>query len=532
MVQLTNFDKLWPEPKQLFTTVAAAPMAVKDEIEDYFDEMQGPLNKRSKLAELDEQLESKMVMPSPHYDPLEEPSPLGLRLKKSPSFLDLIQMRLSQGKPVSTSSFTGSSLETGKNKEFNSTALSNSVDKMKASNFPASILRIGNWEYVSRYEGDLVAKCYYAKHKLVWEVLDGGLKNKIEIQWSDITALKATYPENGSETLDVVLARRPLFFRETNPQPRKHTLWQATSDFTGGQASIHRRHFLQCQQGLLNKHFEKLIQCDPRLKSLSLQPDIILESSCFEPSCLEDKDESNCLGFDKLKENHESSAEFHDPKRLCANTGARNTIDAGLDLSARQMNFHDSGISVMGAQMIDDNIYRENKSSSNHPVQLEQLKVPELKASMSKDDLVSHLEHCISEQMASGNPVFSADCLLNKETLEEWADYFLTDSQSFVSDEKSLLSKVNSLNRLLQKDPSNENLQEASNAGIEGRQDFIDDDSKQLPRKKVFDDPQPCGISKKDSIGEFLMNFPRIASIPQYLHLFSIEEDNDNQFIF
>ncbi|XP_020687278.1 uncharacterized protein LOC110103071 isoform X1 [Dendrobium catenatum] len=521
MVQLTSFDRLWPEPKQLFTTVAAVPIAVKDEIEDYFDQMQGPLNKRSKLAELDEQLESKMVMPSAHYDPLEEPSPLGLRLKKSPSFLDLIQMRLSQGKPVSTSSFTGSSLETVKNKEFDSAALSNSVDKMKASNFPASILRIGNWEYVSRYEGDLVAKCYFAKHKLVWEVLDGGLKNKIEIQWSDITALKATYQENGSEILDVMLARRPLFFRETNPQPRKHTLWQATSDFTGGQASIHRRHFLQCQQGLLNKHFEKLIQCDPRLKSLSLQPDIILESSCFEPpSCLEDKDESKCLGFDKLKENHESSAEFHDPKPLCAKAGTRNTIDAGLDLAARQMIFHDSGI------------YRENTSLSNQPVQLEQLKVPELKASMSKDDLVSHLEHCISEQMASGNPVFSADCLLNKETLEEWADYFLTDSQSFDFDENSLLSKVNSLNRLLQKDPSNENLQSASIAGMEDRQDFIEDDSKQLQRKKVFDDPQPCGISRKDSIGDFLMNFPRIGSIPQYLHLFSIEEDNDNQAIF
>lgn len=36
------------------------------------------------------------------------------------------------------------------------------------------------------------------------------------------------------------LTRQPLFFRETNPQPRKHTLWQATSDFTSGQASLHR----------------------------------------------------------------------------------------------------------------------------------------------------------------------------------------------------------------------------------------------------------------------------------------------------
>lgn len=51
-----------------------------------------------------------------------------------------------------------------------------------------------------------MAKCYFAKHKLVWEVLEGGLKSKIEIQWSDITALKASCPENGQGTLDVVVS--------------------------------------------------------------------------------------------------------------------------------------------------------------------------------------------------------------------------------------------------------------------------------------------------------------------------------------
>jgi hypothetical protein len=60
-------------------------------------------------------------------------------------------------------------------------------------------------QYISRYEGDLVAKCYFAKHKLVWEVLEGGLKSKIEIQWSDFTALKVNCPENGQGTLDVVV---------------------------------------------------------------------------------------------------------------------------------------------------------------------------------------------------------------------------------------------------------------------------------------------------------------------------------------
>lgn len=66
-------------------------------------------------------------------------------------------------------------------------------------------------QYKSRYEGDLVAKCYFAKHKLVWEVLDGGLKNKIEIQWSDIMAIKAKYPDDELGTLDVVVIHICLY---------------------------------------------------------------------------------------------------------------------------------------------------------------------------------------------------------------------------------------------------------------------------------------------------------------------------------
>ena len=44
-----------------------------------------------------------------------------------------------------------------------------------------------------------------------------------------------------------------------------------------------RQHFLQCPQGLLGKHFEKLIQCDPRLNFLSKQPKMLFESPYFEP---------------------------------------------------------------------------------------------------------------------------------------------------------------------------------------------------------------------------------------------------------
>lgn len=122
-----------------------------------------------------------------------------------------------------------------------------------------------NAQRVSKNEGDLVAKVYYAKKKLVWEFLDGPLKNKIEIQWSEISAIRAfTYEgEHGQLEIEVLflsikcfhpfceyfvldisifiqLNQQPQFGRETNPQPRKHTQWKQTSDFTGGQASICR----------------------------------------------------------------------------------------------------------------------------------------------------------------------------------------------------------------------------------------------------------------------------------------------------
>lgn len=60
-------------------------------------------------------------------------------------------------------------------------------------------------QYASRHEGDLVAKCYYSKHKIVWEILEGGLKHKIEFQWSDIIDLKANYPDDQIGILNIVV---------------------------------------------------------------------------------------------------------------------------------------------------------------------------------------------------------------------------------------------------------------------------------------------------------------------------------------
>lgn len=57
----------------------------------------------------------------------------------------------------------------------------------------------------------------------------------------------------------------------------------------------HRRHFLKCPPGTLGKHFEKLIQCDPRLYFLSQQHEIVLDCPFFEPgvAVFEDLNESS-----------------------------------------------------------------------------------------------------------------------------------------------------------------------------------------------------------------------------------------------
>ncbi|XP_042401040.1 uncharacterized protein LOC121991081 [Zingiber officinale] len=163
------------------------PPEMKLEVEEPLDEKHVRLHKRARDV-------STSYEQALYNNVLGEPGPLGLRPRKS--------------KTLCFTSSKGS--EVGEQSDFS--ASSSSLSKIKASNFPASLLRIGTWECVSRYEGDLVAKCYLAKHKLVWEVLEGGLKSKIEFYWSDITAIKAVFFEGSHGTLDIVLARPPLFF--------------------------------------------------------------------------------------------------------------------------------------------------------------------------------------------------------------------------------------------------------------------------------------------------------------------------------
>ncbi|KAI4376776.1 hypothetical protein MLD38_014494 [Melastoma candidum] len=329
-------------------------------------------------------------------------------------------------------------------------------------------------------------------------------------------ALKAYCPDDGPSTLKVVLSRQPLFFRETNPQPRKHTLWQATSDFTDGQASIHRQHFLECQEGLLAKHFEKLIQCDMRLGFLSRQPEIILDSPLFDPrpSVFEGLEEPKGLRFDNVESNELSKgADVHLsplPGFLPSNNGHQDLVPVESDPSRH---LHSSLLGNMGSEGVG------MKAGRNW----DQIKVPGLHPSMSMSDLMNHIGQCISEQMGSGSSSLedSTEC---RDLLEDIAQYLLSDSQvATASDEKSLMARVNSLCSLLQKDaPVVNKLQSVMDGSEEGSLDrvmvaqpkdacgfvvegkwIIDANAPEEVSKDASGSKLTGGMSRKDSLESF-----------------------------
>ena len=177
----------------------------------------------------------------------------------------------------------------------------------------------------------------------------------------------------------------------------------------------------------------------------------------------------------------------------------------------------------------------------------EQLKVPGLHPSISMSDLMNHIENRISEQMTSGNPALSEEGVECQGILEDIAQYLLSDSHfTAASDEKSLMSRVNSLCCLLQKDPGSvQNLQmngESCFEELDEKKDVqLNHTSESVHENKAPGDitvpegdskdvtgyKQAPAMSRKDSFGDLLLHLPRITSLPKFL--FNISEDDENQ---
>ncbi|GMY39749.1 pyriculol/pyriculariol biosynthesis cluster transcription factor 1-like [Fagus crenata] len=159
--------------------------------------------------------------------------------------------------------------------------------KGKTPKSRAKLLRIGEWQEVAiyEYEESLIVKCYVKTQKLIWEIIQKNctLKKKIEIGWSDISAIRSRMVQREFAVLGVLeieLHNPPSFYKEIDPQPRKHITWTLTSDFTNDEALIHRIHYLEFHPASLKKFYAELIKC-PDLFKLSQKPFTSLSSPYF-----------------------------------------------------------------------------------------------------------------------------------------------------------------------------------------------------------------------------------------------------------
>ncbi|XP_072997716.1 uncharacterized protein [Typha latifolia] len=193
----------------------------------------------------------------------EETSPLGLSLTKTPSLLDSVHKILNQENVDVPTNSRQTTKSRGPNVP---------KDERKAVNFPAKLIMIGPWKMRSRNQGDIVVKFYIAKEKLLWEILQDGLKKKIQFLWDDISAISAVFLNEKGSNLEVELKRQPAFYQEIDPLPRRPTYWETIKDFTNGSASKWRRHYLEFDKGVLEKHYEKLLRHNPPLLALSQKP--------------------------------------------------------------------------------------------------------------------------------------------------------------------------------------------------------------------------------------------------------------------
>lgn len=100
-----------------------------------------------------------------------------------------------------------------------------------------------------------------------------------------------------------------------------------------------RKHFIQCPPGVLNKHYEKLIQCDIRLSTLSQQPEIVIDSPYFESKT-------------PVSENLDESKDDECNQRPASAKGSTSVIEDATPAASVQLSPFDLGQSSMAAQHV------------------------------------------------------------------------------------------------------------------------------------------------------------------------------------
>ncbi|CAH1450758.1 unnamed protein product [Lactuca virosa] len=274
---------------------------------------------------------------------------------------------------------------------------------LKASNVPAIFLKIGTWKWESKNPGDLVVKFYYKKKKLVWEFLFGPMKKKIEISWTHVSAINAYVDEDKNGRLEIELENPPEYHQECKFQRLKHTRWEKTDDFTLGQAQFTRRHTVLFSPGVLDEHFEKLLQYDNRLLNISRQPFPISNSMFFNPNMEFSYNESvyRCPPIPLSSYNHQETV-IPSVDHLMQPTSSSYVGHSGSNLPMPGLTFANSGDIPSEVSYVNEETNGVGEQSPNN--QIKETPFPPIR---EQDDYEPYeaLEPIISDQQLQLNPV-------------------------------------------------------------------------------------------------------------------------------
>ncbi|KAD2806202.1 hypothetical protein E3N88_39579 [Mikania micrantha] len=224
----------------------------------------------------------------------------------------------------------------------------------------------------------------------------------------------------------------------------------------------------------------------------------------------------------RLSEGNASSKTVVHVKKDCKTTAATDKLKAS--------NFPASLLKiVMDTSASEEIITGDNK-------ELKGL-VPGLHSSMSMSDLVNHIENRITKNRTPGDQhPLSHEEQQSLHILEDISRCLFNDSlyMSSTSDEKSIMSRVNSLCCLLQ-DPTTVHDLKAEHETNNGYEKLAAERSSDEPNlftepasgsmvlkessEEVDDHKTTRGIPRIDSVGELLLNLPRIASLPQFFNI-------------
>ncbi|KAJ0504049.1 hypothetical protein HanHA300_Chr00c0305g0741881 [Helianthus annuus] len=236
-----------------------------------------------------------------------------------------------------------------------------------------------------------------------------------------------------------------------------------------------RQHYLQCAPGVLNKHYQKLINCDTRLNLLSQQADASSDAQPAAKDPVKDPNMSNNNGSNQLE-----------------NAGTHGYVESwGLVRS--------KAIRLVNAPW------------------------PPLRT-MSISDIVNHTAHCVSEQNQNQNPAWVNEVNHN-QLVKNISEILLNNNTQLTtpSDEKSPMSGVNSLCSLLQ-DGNESNDYSDPDAGNHNGQEWADGNDHFTPSSNLTPENDK-GMSRDDSFTDLVDQLPQIETLPRLF--FDTSQDGD-----